>query len=53
MPRANLKGQAEVAFLRQAVRATFENKANRRLTVNTNKNNYTQLAEEITQIAQL
>lgn len=53
MPRANLKGQAEVAFLRKTVRATFENKANRRLTVNTNKNNYTQLAEEITQIAQL
>ena len=52
MPRANLKGQAEVEFLRKAVRATFESYANRTLVANTNKGNYVRLAEEISKIAQ-
>ncbi|MBL7818367.1 MAG: hypothetical protein JNL70_25370 [Saprospiraceae bacterium] len=52
MPRANLKGQAEVVFLRQAVREVFESQANRVLIANTNKNNYISLAEEISRIAQ-
>ncbi len=51
MPRANLKGQAEVAFLREQVRKTFESQANRALIANTNKGNYVRLAEEISEIA--
>jgi hypothetical protein len=52
MPRANLKGQTEVEFLRKAVRATFEKHANRTLVANTNKGNYVRLAEEISELAQ-
>ncbi len=52
MPRANLKGQIEVEFLRKAVRATFEKQANRTLVANTNKGNYVRLAEEISEYAQ-
>jgi hypothetical protein len=51
MPRANLKGQAEVEFLRKAIRTTFELQANRTLVANTNKGNYVRLAEEISEIA--
>jgi hypothetical protein len=51
MPRANLKGQAEVEFLRKAVRETFESQANRTLVANTNKGNYIRLAEEISSLA--
>jgi hypothetical protein len=51
MARANLKGQAEIEFLRQAVRQTFEQTANRTLIANTNKGNYLRLAEEISEIA--
>jgi hypothetical protein len=51
MPRANLKGQAEVEFLRKAVRNTFEKQANRTLVANTNKGNYIRLAEEISEKA--
>jgi hypothetical protein len=51
MPRANLKGQAEVEFLRKSVRTAFESQANRALVANTNKGNYIRLAEEISKIA--
>jgi hypothetical protein len=51
MPRANLKGQAEVEFLRKTVRIAFESKANRTLIANTNKGNYVRLSEEISEIA--
>jgi hypothetical protein len=51
MPRANLKGQAEVEFLRKAVRVAFESQANRILIANTNKGNYIRLAEEISEFA--
>jgi hypothetical protein len=53
MPRANLKGQAEVAFLRETVRTTFESQANRTLVANTNKGNYIRLAEEISEMAHI
>jgi hypothetical protein len=52
MPRANLKGQLEVEYLKQAVRQIYENQANRMLVVNTNKSNYARLAEEISAVAQ-
>jgi hypothetical protein len=52
MPRANLKGIAEIEFLRQAVRSKFESHANRTLVANTNKGNYVLLAEEISSMAQ-
>jgi hypothetical protein len=51
MPRANLKGQAEVEFLRKTVRLAFESQANRTLIANTNKGNYIRLAEEISEVA--
>jgi hypothetical protein len=51
MSRANLRGQAEVEFLRKAIRTTFEKQANRTLVANTNKGNYVRLAEEISEIA--
>jgi hypothetical protein len=51
MPRANLKGQVEVDFLRKAVRSMFEKQANRTLVANTNKGNYIRLAEEISEKA--
>jgi hypothetical protein len=53
MPRANLKGQAEVEFLRKAIRNTFEKQANRTLVANTNKGNYIRLAEEISEKAKV